>query len=138
MKGELPTRICALGGPGALRDRLVSALLGGQKTATSSLMVEWEQDAEPLPDPGELQTVVDSANRPVAVIEVLAVDVIRLGDADLELALAEGEGFLSVQDWRRAHEGFWNADVGADQSHRAGRALNDDTQVVVEYFRVLR
>jgi hypothetical protein len=56
---------------GALRDRLIAAVLGGAKTATSSLLVEWEQDGEQPSSEGELQTVIDSAGVPVAIIEIL-------------------------------------------------------------------
>jgi uncharacterized protein YhfF len=99
-------RVCEFGTPGSLRDRLVVAVLAGEKTATSSLLSEWESEGETLPVAGELQAVVNSDARPVAIIELLGVDVIRLGDADLQLALDEGEGFRSITDWRQAHERF--------------------------------
>lgn len=121
-----PRRIAEFGAPGPLRDRLVAAVLRGEKTATSSLLAEWAEEGEPLPDPGELQTVVDSEGRAVGVIEVLAVDVVRLGDCDLQLALDEGEGFRSVAEWREAHEEFW-----------APRDVDEDTSVVVERFRIV-
>jgi uncharacterized protein YhfF len=117
-------RLCELGYPGPLRDQLVGAALRGEKTATSSLLQEWEEDGEPLPQPGERQAMVDSDGRRIAVIEIIAVDVIRLADADMRLARDEGEGFRSVAEWREAHEEFWS------------RTVDDDTEVVVERFRV--
>ena len=83
-------RACAFASPGPLRDRLVAAVLRSEKTATSSLLVEWELERAALPSRGERQTVV-SDGRPVGVIDILAVDVIRLGDAGPHLARAEGE-----------------------------------------------
>jgi uncharacterized protein YhfF len=103
----LPDRRCEFGWPGPMRDRLVEAVLTGDKTATSSLLSEWQAEEEQLPCVGERQLVVDSAEKPVAVIEIVGVEIIRLGDADLDLAIAEGEGFCSVDDWREAHEDFW-------------------------------
>lgn len=133
----MPERICEFGVPGELRDRLVSAVLRGEKTATSSLMVEWQQESEPLPLPGERETVIDSAGRPIAVIEIRSTAVIRLGDADLALALAEGEGFRSVEEWRAAHESFWNDQLKPELADTSTWPLDDDTQIVVQYFRVL-
>jgi len=133
----MPERICEFGVPGELRDRLVSAVLRGEKTATSSLMVEWQHESEPLPKPGERETVIDSAGRPIAVIEIRSTAVIRLGDADLELALAEGEGFHSVKEWRATHESFWNDHVKPELADTSTWPLDDDTQIVVQYFRVL-
>jgi uncharacterized protein YhfF len=131
-------RIAEFGFPGELRDRLVAAVLSGAKTATTGLLVEWELDGEPMPAAGERMLVVDSAELPVAVIEVVEVRVVALGDVDIDTATAEGEGFAGVEEWRAAHEAFWNgyaddlrARIG-DQSWR----LVDDTPVVVERFRL--
>lgn len=130
-----PDPICEFAFPGPLRDRLVRAVLRGEKTATSSLLVEWEVEGAPLPVPGERQTVVDSAGQPVGAIEILAVDVIRLGEADLRLALAEGEGFASVAEWREDHERFWTQEVLPTLPRAATGPLTDATPVVVQWFR---
>jgi uncharacterized protein YhfF len=130
-------RICEFAMPGPLRDRLVGAVLRGQKTATSSLLLEWEVDREPLPVAGARQTVVDSDGQPVGVIELLAVDVIRLADADLALALGEGEGFESVAEWRDAHERFWAEEVMPRLPRDRLAPLIDETLVVVERFRLV-
>jgi uncharacterized protein YhfF len=128
-------RIAQFGTPGPMRDRLVGAVLRGEKTATSSLLAELQADGEDLPTAGERRTVLDSRDRPVALIELLAVDVIRLGDADLSLARDEGEGFESVSEWRQAHERFWREEVIPNLPE--GFALTDDTEIVVERFRLV-
>lgn len=113
--------------PGPLRDRLVAAILAGEKTATSSLVSDWEAYDEAVPHAGERMTVIDSSGNAVATIEIESVVVIPFGDADLALARDEGEGFESVDQWRAAHEDFWR-----------GRAqLDDSTEIVVERFRLV-
>jgi uncharacterized protein YhfF len=134
---DVPERVCEFGFPGPLRDRLVAAVLRGEKTATSALMVEWEEEGEALPQVGDCETVVDSDGRPVAVIELVAVKVIRLGDAELRLALDEGEGFHSVAEWRDDHERFWNDEVRPELRDGAALQLDDDTQVVAQWFRLV-
>ncbi len=134
---EVPERLCEFAFPGALRDRLVGAVLCGEKTATSSLLVEWEHDEKPLPVVGERQTVVDSDGRPVAVIELVAVEVIRLADADLRLAVEEGEGFAGVAEWREDHERFWSEEVLPTLPSGIAGSLDDDTRVVVQRFRLV-
>lgn len=121
--------------PGPLRDALVAAVLDGSKTTTSSLLVDYESNDEPLPEVGSRQAVVGSAGRPVAVIETTGVRVLRLADVDLAHALGEGEGFTSVAEWRADHEHFWHspevrAELGADFKVR------DDTLVVAHAFRL--
>jgi len=88
--GDLPVVEFAF--PGPLRDQLVAAILAGEKTTTTGLVAEYEREDESLPVPGLRQVVVDSAGRPVAVIEATAVRVMRLADVDLDHALSEGEG----------------------------------------------
>lgn len=122
--------------PGPIRDRLVASALAGTKTATTSLLVEYETDGDPLPAAGEVFTLVDSEERPVGLVTTSEVTVIRLGDADLQLAIDEGEGFQSVAEWRTAHEGFWNEHVIPHLPDPAANQLTDDTLIVIERFSV--
>jgi uncharacterized protein YhfF len=122
--------------PGPERDRLVDAVLKGEKTASSSLLAEWLLDDQELPAVGDRREVLDSADSPVAVIETTAVDVIRLGDVDLALAHDEGEGFESVAEWRQAHEHFWAEEVIPRLPKSMAGPLNDDAKIVVVRFRL--
>jgi uncharacterized protein YhfF len=123
--------------PGPLRDQLVAAILSGSKTTASGLAADYEHEGEPLPHPGLKQAVVDSAGHPVAVIETTAVRVIRLGDVDLAHALGEGEGYSSVAEWRAGHEQFWHSPDMRAALDDPQFAVNDDTLVVAQTFRLL-
>jgi uncharacterized protein YhfF len=82
------------------------------------------------------QVVIDSAGNPVTVIETTAVRVMRLAEVDLAHALGEGEGYLSVADWRAGHERFWHsADVRRELGD-PGFTVSDDTLVVAQTFRL--
>ncbi len=123
--------------PGPLRDRLVAAILSGAKTSTSSLMLGYERENEPLPEVGQLSAVLDSAGRRVAVIEVTEIQIVRLADVDLQHALDEGEGYESVKQWRSGHERFWHsAEVRAEMGDPEF-TVNDDTLVIAERFRLV-
>ncbi|MFG1674671.1 ASCH domain-containing protein [Micromonospora sp. NPDC049282] len=132
---ELPTFEFAF--PGPLRDKLVAAVLDGTKTSTTGLLQDYEIDGEPLPEVGTRFAVIDSAGRPVAVIELVEVRVARIGDVDLDHARDEGEGYESVADWRAGHENYWH---GADYRDWLGDptfTVNDDTPAVLERFRLV-
>jgi uncharacterized protein YhfF len=122
--------------PGPLRDQLVAAILDGSKTTTTGLMADYEHEREPLPQPGQREAVVDSAGNRVAVIEITAVRVVRLGDVDLEHALGEGEGYGSVAQWRAGHERFWHSAEMREALDDPDFAVSDDTLVVAETFRL--
>ena len=122
--------------PGPLRDRLVAAILAGEKT-TTGLVAEFEHANDPLPVPGLREVVVDSGGRPVAVIETTSVRVVRLADVDLGHVLGEGEGFASVAEWRAGHERFWHS---AEMRRALGDpafTVGDDTLVVASEFRLI-
>jgi uncharacterized protein YhfF len=123
--------------PGPERDRLVDAVLKGEKTAASSLLAEWILDDQELPAVGDRREVLDSHDNPVAVIELTAVDVIRLADVDLALAHEEGEGFESVAEWRQAHESFWTEDLIPRLPTPMVGPLNEGAKVVVVRFRLV-
>jgi 2-phospho-L-lactate transferase len=133
--GALP--IAEFAFPGPLRDRLVAAILSGTKTSTAATLVEYSVESEPLPVPGYRQLVIDSENRPVAVIETTGVRVVRLADVDLAHAVDEGEGYASVAEWRAGHEGFWHSDVMRRHLGKPSFTVTDDTPVVLERMRVI-
>lgn len=123
--------------PGPFRDQLVAAILDGSKTSTTGLVEEHEHRREPLPTVGYLSAVVDSDERPVAVIETISVRVAPLARVDLAHAVAEGEGFTSVSQWRTAHERFWHSPEMRRALHNLAFTVDDDTLVVLERFRVI-
>lgn len=123
--------------PGPLRDQLVAAILTGAKTTTTGVIADYEHEGEPLPAPGRREVVIDSASRPVTVIETVAVRVIRLADVDLEHALGEGEGYTSVAQWRAGHEEFWHSDQMREALDDPSFTVDDDTPVVAVEFRVV-
>jgi uncharacterized protein YhfF len=110
-----------------LRRQLVDAVLRGEKTATAGLRSDFAPHTDdPLPKAGERFALLDFDDRPVAVVETTEVRVVRAGDVDLDFARDEGEGFESVEDWRRAHERFWSE-----------HEITDDTLIVAERFRLV-
>jgi uncharacterized protein YhfF len=123
--------------PGPLRDQLVAAVIDGAKTTTTGLLDDYERDNEPLSRPGDREVVIDSAGEPVALIEVVAVRVIRVGDVDLAHALGEGEGYASVAEWRAGHEDFWHSAEMREYVGDPAFTVDDDTLAVTVEFRVI-
>ncbi|MFF5424905.1 MULTISPECIES: ASCH domain-containing protein [unclassified Streptomyces] len=123
--------------PGPLRDRLVAAVLRGEKVSTTGLLVEYEIEGEELPPVGERSALIDSAGREVAVLELTEVRVLPLGEVDLRHALDEGEGYTSVAEWRAGHEEFWHGPEMREALGDPGFTVDDDTKIEAERFRVV-
>ncbi|HEX7473796.1 MAG TPA: ASCH domain-containing protein [Candidatus Limnocylindrales bacterium] len=125
--------------PGELRDELTAAALDGRKTTTASLLVEYAIDGDALPVPGQRDVLLDSDERPVAIVETIDCRIVRLADVDDRHAIDEGEGYADAAEFRVAHERYWN---GYIDRIRAGLGdptfeLTDDTMIVLERLRIV-
>jgi len=121
---ELP--VFELGYPRTeLRRQLVDAVLRGEKTATAGLLEEYEAESEQPDSVGSRCTLLGYDNEPVAVVEVTESRVLPAAEIDEQFARDEGEGFETVDDWREAHERFFE------------RPIEPGTQIVAVRFRVV-
>jgi uncharacterized protein YhfF len=128
-----------VGTPGAMRRELVALIVSGEKTATAGLMDEFlvdPADFGPYPEPGLQMRLLDDDGRTVGVTSDTRSETYRFADVPWEFADAEGEGFVDIEHWRRAHRGFWERNVAPDLRERLDPAweLTDDTLVVCEWF----
>jgi uncharacterized protein YhfF len=108
-----------------LRRQLVAAVLAGDKTATSGLWTHYEADGEAVARAGDRYVLHDYDDRPVAVVEVTEGRLVPASEVDLDFARDEGEGFASVDQWRIAHERFFQ------------QPIEPDTMIVAMRFRVV-
>ena len=92
--------------PGSRRDRLVAAILDGSKISTTGPAIDYELEEEPLPQAGDHSVLIDSDERPIAVIEVTGVRVVALSKVNLAHTRDDGEGHQTVAPWRDVHERF--------------------------------
>ena len=118
-------------GPGddpRLATELALLVRDGPKRATTSLLVEYDGEDEPLPRPGQHSIVLDGNRAAVCVIRTTAVEVCAFGEVDERFAWEEGEGDRSLAYWRRVHiEAF----------SRDGFMVDEETAVVLERFEVV-
>ena len=111
-----------------LADELLGHVLTGRKTATSTALVEFGEEA--LPRVGELSILLDGAGRPRALVRTTAVDTVRFDEVDDSFAAAEGEDDLSLASWREQHEIYWRRVL--DQE-----TVDPSTEIVLERFELL-
>jgi uncharacterized protein YhfF len=108
-----------------LRRQLVAAVLAGDKTATAGLAEEYEAEGESVPSAGDRFVLDGFDEEPLAVVEVTDARVVPASQIDVQFARDEGEGFATVDDWRVAHEKFFE------------RTIEPDTEIVAIRFRVV-
>jgi len=135
---DLPELSFGYEGDDGLGDRLLAAVLRGEKTATSSLAVEY-LGGEPLPRAGEERLLKDHAGRAHGRVEITWVRIIPLHLVGDDVARDEGEGFHDAAAWRADHLLYWGevADLVRQDAGDPDWVMRDSEPVVVKWFRLL-
>jgi len=97
----------AFGDGPEMADELVGYVLKGLKTATCWSVRDGQQT-----EVGKRMVAKDGAGRPRAVIETVSLEQKRFDEVGLEFALAEGEGFETLEDWRADHRAYFGRNGG--------------------------
>lgn len=121
----------AFGDSAAMAGELGELVRSGRKTATCSLLWEYEADGEPLPHVGEFSVVLDGDGRPLCIIETTEVTIRPYDEVGADFAAAEGEGDRSLDYWRAAHWRYFSRVCA-----RIGRKPAPDMPLVCERFVV--
>ncbi len=110
---------------------LNALVLAGKKTATASLLWEWEFDGDALPVVGQNDALLDWTNEFVGVLCATAINVVPFCEVSKEFATLEGEGDLSLAFWREVHWSCFERTCG-----RIGRTMSEDVPVVCQEFKL--
>jgi len=90
-----------------MADGRLALVLAGTKTATCSAARDGQQT-----EVGKRMVVCDGDGHPRAVLETTALCIQRFDAVDADFARKEGEGDLSLNWWRDAHQGFFARNGG--------------------------
>ena len=82
-----------------MADELGALVVEGPKRATAGLLVDYEQEGEPLPEVGIYSVVADGRGDPACVLRTTQVEVKPFSQVDAAFAWDEGEGDRSVESW---------------------------------------
>ncbi|MGC5168958.1 isochorismatase family protein [Luteimicrobium sp. DT211] len=126
----VPPPAWSFGDSPRLADELLALVLAGRKTATTASLLEYEDDGEPLPRPGELSILLDGRGRPRALVRTASVEVVPFADVTAGFAAAEGEGDRSLASWREEHARYFRRVLGDDR-------FDERMPVVCERFELL-
>lgn len=127
-----PVRAGGFGDSPGLSQELLALIRSGRKRGGASLLWAHAYDADPVPEAGEIEIVVDHRNEPAAVTLITEVDIRAFDRVTAEFAAREGEGDGSLDHWREAHWGFFGREC-----RRIGREPALTMPVVCASFDVL-
>ncbi len=111
----------------SMQDELAQLILLGIKTVSCSALCHYRKGGEVKPKIGQLYQLLNGAGRAIAVIKITTLEERRFCHIDAAFAQAEGEGDLSLDDWRRTHCAFFT---------RKG-VLDNRMELLCEYFELV-
>ena len=98
---------------------LCDLVLQGKKTATASLVWEYEEKPEDAPVVDGYSVVTDFDGNPKCVVRTTELRVLPFNQVDAQFAFDEGEGDQSLDYWRAVHWDYFSrrcAEVGKEPS----------------------
>ena len=113
-------------------DEGVRLIRSGQKTATSSLLWEYQVKAKPLPRVGSLSLVEDGRGEANCVVETSWLEVLPFDQVEADFASDYGETDGTLEGWRRLCWEYY-----AVSCAELGRTMSLDAPLVCERFRVV-
>lgn len=116
----------------AMANELGDLVRRGIKTATASLLWEYEAEGEAPPQVGDLSIITTFDGEPLCLIETTEVEIKPFNEVDAQFAYDEGEGDRSLAYWRQGHWSFFTK-----YCQILGRQPRQDMPVVCERFRVV-
>lgn len=122
------------GHPGSpqIADTLITLYLQGKKIAGSSLVEDYTTAGEPLPQVGDHWIALDSSGLPRCILLTVRIETHKFVDVPERIAIAEGEGDLSLKYWRTAHSRLYAAHLS-----EWGLTQIEDATVITEFFRIV-
>jgi uncharacterized protein YhfF len=131
-KGQAKPRSVSAWKFGADPDYLAQLVIDGIKTATCSGYIFYELEKEPLPTTEDYSIILNSDDRPVAIVKTVEVTLTPMNEVTSEFAIAEGEGDRTYHYWWETHEEFFRNELSA-----TGREFSEDMLLVCERFEVV-
>ncbi|MCA9913096.1 MAG: ASCH domain-containing protein [Anaerolineae bacterium] len=115
-----------------MADELGALVKSGIKTATASLIWEYEFDGEALPQVGDISIILDGQDQPMCIIETTELRQQPFNQVEEQFAYDEGEGERTLAQWRKDHWAFFGRSC-----ERIGRERSETMPVLCERFRVV-
>lgn len=129
---RVPNVIASYAGSPEITDQLIDLYLAGTKTAGSGLVEDYASAGDPLPEVGDHWIALGGDGEPRCILRTDQVEIHTFKDVPERVAVAEGEGDLTLEYWRRVHSSHYSP-------HLREWEIDDieESNVVTEFFAVV-
>jgi len=115
-----------------MQDRLLTIILAGEKTITSTSPWLYEAGLAREPVVGAYSLLLDGAGEPRAVLRTTRVETLPFDAVTAEHSQYEGESVRPLEAWRAVHVRYFTQTLAP-----LGREPTPDMPVTLEWFQVL-
>jgi 5-formyltetrahydrofolate cyclo-ligase len=119
-------------GNAQITDEFLELYFSGKKTAGSSLMEDFLAAGDPLPTVGNHWIYLNSKDEPSCILRTEKVVRHKFKDVPVSIAIAEGEGDLSLDYWKRVHAELYQPYLQA-----WGVSDLNEATVITEFFKIV-
>lgn len=115
-----------------ITDNLLALYLSGKKTAGSSILEDFLSAGDPPPQVGNYWIYLNSSGQPSCILRTEKTVTHKYKDVPLEIAIAEGEGDLTLEYWTNTHSELYLPLI-----KQLGIADLNDATVITEFFSIV-
>lgn len=115
-----------------ITDELLELYLSGKKWAGSSILEDFISSGDPIPKIDDYWIYLDSKSIPRIILRTEETVLNKFYNVPESIAIAEGEGDLSLEYWREAHSRFY-----LPQIKSWGLQSLEDATVITEFFSIV-
>lgn len=127
-----PTVEASFAGSPEVTDELIDLYLEGKKVAGSSLFEDFKSCGDPLPQVGNYWIALGKNGNPRLILKTVKIEKNLFKDVPEEIAIAEGEGDLSLDHWRKVHQECYGPSL-----EKWNVSDIDQSTVITEYFEIV-
>lgn len=115
-----------------ITDGLLALYLNGKKTAGSSPVEDFLVTGDRMPQVGDYWIFLNSKGEPSLILKTEKTVLNKFENIPAEIAIAEGEGDLSVAYWKKVH-----GELYAPYLEKWGVKDIGELTILTEYFKIV-
>ncbi len=124
--------VAEMAGNDEITDELIVLYRTGKKNAGSSVVEDFISAGDPLPKVGNYWILLNSKAEPEMILKTIRTETHKFSEVPESVAIAEGEGDLSLDYWKRVH-----SDLYLPYLKEWGVATMDEATVITEFFEIV-
>lgn len=114
--------------------KLAHLVVKGQKRGTAGWAKTQKKTNSFIPQIGGTSLVTDGYGIPLCFIKTISINLIKFKDVTDQMARIEGEGDLTLADWKKGHKHFWET----YDSIEINETFTEDELIFFETFEVTK